>query len=124
MWAGPQTEVLMKEYDKTSLPLHNISQAHPERSNGESPHPKNTLNDLGGDRFLYFTQSVLSTSYPSVYSHDLRKKHGANKPPQLMAALIEFFTETGMSVLDPFAGVGGSLIGASIATPGPRTCVG
>jgi len=29
-----------------------------------------------------------------------------------------------MSVLDPFAGVGGTLIGASIATPGSRICVG
>jgi DNA modification methylase len=85
---------------------------------------KNTLNDMGGDRFLYFTKSVLNTAYPSIYSHNLRKKHGANKPPQLMALLIEFFTKTGMFVLDPFAGVGGTLIGASIATPGPRTCVG
>ena len=41
-----------------------------------------------------------------------------------MAQLIEFFTKTGMSVLDPFAGVGGTLIGASIAAPGARTCVG
>ena len=90
----------------------------------ERPHPKNTLNDMGGDRFLYFTKSVLTTAYPAVYSHELRKQHGANKPPQLMAQLIEFFTKTGMSVLDPFAGVGGTLIGASIATPGPRKCVG
>ncbi len=90
----------------------------------ERPHPKNTLNDMGGDRFLYFTKSVLTTAYPGVYSHELRKRHGANKPPQLMAQLIEFFTKAGMSVLDPFAGVGGTLIGASIATPGPRKCVG
>jgi len=41
-----------------------------------------------------------------------------------MALLIEFFTKTGMSVLDPFAGVGGTLIGSSITTPGPRKCVG
>ncbi len=102
----------------------NSSHGQSELSNGESPHPKNTLNDLNGERFLYFTKSVLNTSYPSVYSHDLRKQHGANKPPQLMALLIEFFTKTGMSVLDPFAGVGGTLIGASIATPGPRQWLG
>src|SRR2546430_5790303 len=95
-----------------------------ENEDLERPHPKNTLNDMGGDRFLYFTKSVLTTAYPAVYSHELRKQHGANKPPQLMAQLIEFFTKTGMSVLDPFAGVGGTLIGASIATPGPRKCVG
>ena len=103
---------------------HDISQDQSELSIAEMPHPKNTLNDMSGDRFLYFTKSVLSTSYPSVYSHELRKKHGANKPPQLMALLIEFFTKTGMSILDPFAGVGGTLIGASIATPGTRRCVG
>src|SRR6266852_8217937 len=95
-----------------------------KRQKEEHPLPKNTLNDMGGDRFLYFTKSVLNTGYPSIYSHNLRKTHGANKPPQLMALLIEFFTKTGMSVLDPFAGVGGTLIGASIATPGARTCVG
>ncbi len=87
-------------------------------------HPRNTLNDMTGERFLYFTKSVLTTAYPSVFSHKLRKKHGANKPPQLMALLIEFFTKAGMTVLDPFAGVGGTLIGASIALPGPRSCIG
>ena len=110
--------------NKSPLQSHNSSHDQSELPAGELPHPKNTLNDLSGDRFLYFTKSVLSTSYPSIYSHELRKKHGANKPPQLMALLIEFFTKTGMSVLDPFAGVGGTLIGASIATPGPRQCMG
>jgi DNA modification methylase len=110
--------------DRTSLQSHIAPQDQSELSIEEKPHPKNTLNDMSGDRFLYFTKSVLSTSYPSVYSHELRKKHGANKPPQLMALLIEFFTKTGMSVLDPFAGVGGTLIGASIATPGARRCIG
>ncbi len=110
--------------NRASLQSHVTSQDQSELSIIEAPHPKNTLNDMSGDRFLYFTKSVLSTSYPSVYSHELRKKHGANKPPQLMALLIEFFTKSGMSVLDPFAGVGGTLIGASIATPGARRCVG
>jgi DNA modification methylase len=110
--------------NRTPLQTHISSQNQPELSIGDTIHPKNTLNDMSGDRFLYFTKSVLSTSYPSVYSHELRRKHGANKPPQLMALLIEFFTKTGMSVLDPFAGVGGTLIGASIATPGARRCIG
>src|SRR5712692_207568 len=112
------------EGSRISLKSHLTAQDQPEISPEEIPHPRNTLNDMSGDRFLYFTKSVLSTSYPSVYSHELRKQHGANKPPQLMALLIEFFTKTGMSVLDPFAGVGGTLIGASIAIPGPRRCIG
>jgi len=79
---------------------------------------------MSGERFLYFTKSVLQTAYPSIYSHKLRKQHGANKPPQIMALLIEFFTKAGMTVLDPFAGVGGTLIGASIAQPAPRRAIG
>ena len=40
-----------------------------------------------------------------------------------MARLIEFFTRTGDLVLDPFAGVGGTLLGAAIAR-GPRRAIG
>jgi DNA modification methylase len=40
-----------------------------------------------------------------------------------MARLIEFFTRSGELVLDPFAGVGGTLIGAAIAR-GPRRALG
>jgi len=87
--------------NRAPLQQHITSQDQSELSITETPHPKNTLNDMSGDRFLYFTKSMLSTSHPSVYSHELRKKHGANKPPQLMALLIEFFTETDMLVLDP-----------------------
>ena len=86
-------------------------------------HPDNTLNELSGEEWLYFTKSVWGTAYPSELGHALRKQHGANKPPRLMARLIEFFTTTGEVVLDPFAGVGGTLLGAAIAR-GPRRAVG
>jgi DNA modification methylase len=88
-----------------------------------APHPDNTLNELSGEEWLYFTKSVLTTAYPSELGHVARKAHGANKPPRLMARLIEFFTKTGELVLDPFAGVGGTLIGAAIAR-GPRRALG
>jgi len=88
-----------------------------------SPHPGNTLNELPGDEWLYFTKSVWSTAYPSELGHERRRRHGANKPPRLMARLIEFFTRTGDLVLDPFAGVGGTLLGAAIAR-GPRRALG
>jgi DNA modification methylase len=86
-------------------------------------HPRNTLNELSGEEWLYFTKSVWSTAYPSELGHALRKQHGANKPPRLMARLIEFFTKSGELVLDPFAGVGGTLLGAAIAR-GPRRALG
>jgi DNA modification methylase len=86
-------------------------------------HPSNTLNELTGEEWLYFTKSLLVTAYPSELGHAARKRHGANKPPRLMARLIEFFTRTGELVLDPFAGVGGTLLGAAIAR-GPRRAIG
>jgi DNA modification methylase len=87
------------------------------------PHPANTLNELPGEEWLYFTKSLLTTAYPSELGHAARKAHGANKPPRLMARLIEFFSRTGEIVLDPFAGVGGTLLGAAIAR-GPRRAIG
>jgi DNA modification methylase len=86
-------------------------------------HPANQLNELTGEEWLYFTKSLLVTAYPSELGHATRRQHGANKPPRLMARLIEFFTRTGELVLDPFAGVGGTLLGAAIAR-GPRRAVG
>jgi DNA modification methylase len=81
------------------------------------------MNELTGEEWLYFTKSVLTTAYPSELGHAARKAHGANKPPRLMARLIEFFSKTGDLVLDPFAGVGGTLLGAAIAR-GPRRAIG
>jgi DNA modification methylase len=86
-------------------------------------HPDNSLNELGGDEWLYFTKSLWTTAYPSELGHAARKAHGANKPPRLMARLIEFFTKPGEMVLDPFAGVGGTLLGASICRS-PRRAIG
>ncbi|KKM10603.1 hypothetical protein SY88_13135 [Clostridiales bacterium PH28_bin88] len=94
-----------------------------DKASSKQVHPRNTLNELTGEEWLYFTKPLLVTTYPSAYGHRLRKQHGANKPPQLMKQLIEFFTKRDGLVLDPFAGVGGTLIGASIADP-PRRAMG
>ena len=93
------------------------------RADRGTPHPANALNELSGEEWLYFTKSVWSTAYPSELGHALRKAHGANKPPRLMCRLIEFFTKSGELVLDPFAGVGGTLLGAAIAQA-PRRALG
>jgi DNA modification methylase len=86
-------------------------------------HPSNLLNDLSGEEWLYSTKSLLTTAYPSELGHAARKAHGANKPPRLMARLIEYFTKPGDLVLDPFAGVGGTLLGAAICRA-PRRALG
>ena len=82
------------------------------------PDPRNRLNELTGREWLYFQSSVITTAYPvngpGSYGHKLRRAHPSPKPPQLMAALIGFFTRRGGRVLDPFAGVGGTLLGCAL----------
>ncbi len=76
--------------------------------------PANRLNDLTGREWVYWTKSVITTPYPPNLQHRLRSRHGGQKPPQLCADLIAVFTKRGQRVLDPFAGVGGTLLGASL----------
>ena len=81
--------------------------------------PKNKLNDLTGSEWTYFLSSVFVTKYSTKgkegFSHNLRKIHPSPKPPILMNDIIKFFTKRNQWVFDPFAGVGGSLLGASLA---------
>ncbi len=74
---------------------------------------RNRVNDLTGREWKYATKSVIAESYPPAVQHDLRSEHGGQKPPRLCAELIGRFSKAGDTVLDPFAGVGGTLLGAS-----------
>lgn len=89
------------------------------------PDPRNKLNDLTGREWTYALRSVIATRYPTsgpeAYAHALRRIHPSPKPPQLMAELVRFFTRRGGHVLDPFAGVGGTLLACSLEE---RTAVG
>lgn len=76
---------------------------------------ENRLNDLSGAEWLFWTSTIFETFYPADATHRLRKQHGAMKPPEVMAEIIRFFTKAGEEVLDPFAGVGGTLLGAALA---------
>ncbi|MGC8483652.1 MAG: DNA methyltransferase [Thermodesulfobium sp.] len=109
---------------------------------------KNKLNDLTGREWTYFISSVMETDFakdedtyalwkylqesvietkypttgPESISHNLRKLHPSPKPPQLMRDIIRFFTKPNQIVLDPFMGVGATLLGASLL--GDRSAVG
>ncbi|OIB55802.1 DNA methyltransferase [Natrialba sp. SSL1] len=74
---------------------------------------RNRVNDLTGKEWKYATKSVIAEGYPPAVQHDLRSEHGGQKPPRLCAELIGRFSKAGDTVLDPFAGVGGTLLGAS-----------
>lgn len=76
---------------------------------------RNRLNDLTGREWLYWTRSVISRPYPVDRQHRIRRAHGGQKPPELCADLVRIFSKAGESVLDPFMGVGGVLLGAELA---------
>lgn len=77
-------------------------------------HTGNRLNDLTGKEWVFSTRSVINKAYPPSFQLPLRSQHGGQKPPELCAELIRTFTKAGQRVLDPFMGVGGTLLGASI----------
>ena len=88
---------------------------------------RNQLNDLTGKEWVYFTNSVWITGYSPTAKENVglkyRKIHPSPKPPALMKEIIEFFTKGNGKILDPFCGVGGTLLGAAMAS-GNREAVG
>lgn len=81
----------------------------------------NRVNDLTGREWVFWTRSVITKPYPPNLQHALRNRHGGQKPPDLCADLLRVFTKSGQAVLDPFMGVGGTLLGAARCG---RTAVG
>ena len=106
----PETQGLSKK--STSKPGKNKT-ANAEKVPSKVA-PNNKLNGLTGAEWKFSTKSVINKPYPINLQHKLRSQHGGQKPPQLCADLISTFTKTGQKVLDPFGGVGGTLLGASL----------
>lgn len=70
--------------------------------------PRNTLNDLNGSQWMpetksFFYQKGLGSKHPHA---QIERQHPAPFSFQDISHLIAFFTKKGMSVLDPFGGVG------------------
>lgn len=88
---------------------------------------RNKLNELTGKEWIYFTNSVWVTGYSPTAIENVglkyRKIHPSPKPPGLMKDIIGFFTKSDGFILDPFVGVGGTLLGAALAG-GKRKAIG
>jgi len=63
---------------------------------------------------VFSTKSVIPKGYPPSFQLNLRNKHGGQKPPELCEKLIKIFTKEGDLILDPFCGVGGTLIACNL----------
>lgn len=75
----------------------------------------NQLNDLTGKEWVFSTKSVIPKGFPPSFQLKLRNKHGGQKPPELCESVIRTFTKEGDFVLDPFCGVGGTLLGCHLS---------
>ena len=90
-----------------------LTEGEPDLLGGEQ------LNDLSEEQWAAHQSPLIDTFYPTSgeqsHAHHIRKKHPSPKPPQLMKRLIEFFTKKDGWVLDPFVGVGGTLLACAMA---------
>ena len=80
----------------------------PDQRIQKSVDKRNTLNDLNGSQWLpetksFFYQKGLGSKHPHA---QIERQHPAPYSFQDVEHLITFFTKKGMSVLDPFGGVG------------------
>ncbi len=86
------------------------------QKDGEQVHPNNTLNDLTGKEWIKFTKSwFLFNALPSDLKEEreVTKKaddHPATFSPTMTSHFIRFFTKPGQTVLDPFVGIGSTLV--------------
>lgn len=99
--------------EKTEMLDEKVKKNKKKEPKGRVYDPRNKLNDLTGAEWQFSTKTVISKIYPTSCQHKLRSQHGGQKPPELCADLIKTFTKKGQMVLDPLAGVGGSLLGAA-----------
>lgn len=83
---------------------------------------RNLLNDLTGKAWLpetksYFFQKGLGTDHPDA---QIEKQHPAPYSFQDIEKLVLFFTKRGMTVLDPFGGVGSTAKACELSA---RRCI-
>ncbi len=79
-------------------------------ASGTRSGPRPRLNDLSGKEWVRFTKSWFVASPPRRTPSE--RSHPAKFPEALCETFVQFFTRSGMWVLDPFAGTGSTLVAA------------
>lgn len=82
-------------------------------------HIKNKLNDLTGKEWVKFTKSWFVHNPPPRKEKEIL--HPAKFPEPLIQRFLKFFTKKGNLVLDPFLGVGSTLLACALSN---RKCIG
>ncbi|UCE13091.1 MAG: hypothetical protein JSV04_12975 [Candidatus Heimdallarchaeota archaeon] len=89
---------------------------------------RNTLNDLTGKEWLFSTKTVIPKLYSLIWPVNTISRNYNPIPIDLSRELVETFSKPGETVLDPFAGIGSTLIGSFFANaeypPPRRKCIG
>ncbi|UCG90506.1 MAG: hypothetical protein JSU57_01890 [Candidatus Heimdallarchaeota archaeon] len=108
-----------------SLSLKNYQEDRQERGVYDK---RNPLNDLTGKEWLFSTKTIIPKTYPLIWAPNMKSRNYNPIPSELSKELIETFSKPGDTVLDPFAGIGSTLIGSFFANeynPIPRRkCIG
>lgn len=91
-----------------------IDSAEPET--GRKVDPRNKLNELTGSEWIpltksFFYQKGLGAKHPHA---QIERQHPAPFSFQDISQLVRFFTKEGMTVLDPFGGVGSTAKAAAV----------
>lgn len=89
---------------------------------------RNTLNDLTGKEWLFSTKTVIPKSYPLIWPTTTINQNFYPIPIDLSRELVETFSKPGETILDPFAGIGSTILGSFFANdeypPPRRKCIG
>lgn len=89
---------------------------HKKNKRSNKIHPKNKLNNLTGSEWIRFQKSWFL--FNALFS-DLKEEreiigtpddHPATFSPTMISGFIKFFTKPGQIVLDPFVGIGSTLV--------------
>jgi DNA modification methylase len=99
----------------TSLELKDYQEDRNERGIYDK---RNPLNDLTGKEWLFSTKTVIPKEYSNICPTHLTSRNYYPIPFELSKEIIETFSKPGETILDPFAGIGSTLIGNHLSNEG------